>query len=85
MESILNRLVRYRLSQKWLISQLARHGIIINKAYLCRVLKGEFSKRSRAQLVIEACNAILDEFERDPYPDVGAVQTVESGGLMSAT
>lgn len=56
------RLLENRLTQAWLIYQLERLGISLDKSVLCDILSGR-RKGKKADEVIENAESILNQYE----------------------
>ncbi len=56
------RLLKNCLTQAWLIYQLERLGISLDKSTLCDILSGR-RKGKKAEEVIENAESILDKYE----------------------
>ena len=62
-DEIRDRLKRHRLSFVWLIFQLEKRNIVTNKTEVSSIFAGT-RKGAKADSIIQATTAILDDYEK---------------------
>ena len=62
-DEIRDRLKRHRLSFVWLIFQLEKRNIVTDKTEVSSIFAGT-RKGTKADSIIQATNAILDDYEK---------------------
>ena len=63
LDVIRDRLKRHRLSFVWLIFQLEKRNIVTDKTEVSSIFAGT-RKGTKADSIIQATNAILDDYEK---------------------
>ena len=62
-EDVRQRLFQLNLGYTWLIGELAKRGLVVERSYLCHILAG--NKKSEQALKIKAnALAIIENYER---------------------
>ena len=62
-EKVRSLLCRYRLSQSWLLCELRKDGISVDKSSLSEILHGR-RNRDKAEQVIEGALVILEKYSK---------------------
>ena len=63
-EKVRVMLFRYHLSQLWLMHELEKNGISVDKSSLSEILTGRRKTGSKTEIVISGALSILERYER---------------------